>query len=547
MVHNSSNLAEKKTEVSVVKNKPSSGKKTAGNKRKRAATASVDKKTEAVRKASKKKKAPAGGNISRGRRTASVRGTSDRRKGSSGKNTSEVRTTAGKRPENDRDNLESRMSRRDEERARRRAERERKVRRQKIIMAVSLCIIVLSVVCVVLFCMSSVRLSFRLFQGDRYLAKEDYMKAQSAYEKALVIDDASVKAYRGLADNYSKQQMASEAEQILYTGWERTQDESLLHYYSVVVLNQAVAEINAKNCTLDTVEKCIRVLEQGSEEQKALELLTACYERLFKVTKEEDTCTMFLDEDMTQDVCSYTAYEQLVSRLLKAYQTGPSEAKKQVLKQYAVIDMPYMRISISHLESYLAVLTEINGALNDADLAETIACLTRAKEIEDYFGTAFDEFGAGNYAYARELVSEEAYQEIRDEFIEDNSGYWEGSVYIPVSREQIILHREEGSVRFSFPDSEDYVDHQGIITVWGTHQEDDGIQRSVISYEPPVEPGADSKTEYTIQYLYSNVKIDGQYVPQMNYRFDTKVTTSEGITTNAIGDWGGEHEWEIDY
>ena len=37
-----------------------------------------------------------------------------------------------------------------------------------------------------------------------------------------------------------------------------------------------------------------------------------------------------------------------------------------------------------------------------------------------------------------------------------------------------------------------------------------------------------------LQYLYSNVKINGQYVPQMNYRFDTKVTTEEGITTNAI-------------
>ena len=33
----------------------------------------------------------------------------------------------------------------------------------------------------------------------------------------------------------------------------------------------------------------------------------------------------------------------------------------------------------------------------------------------------------------------------------------------------------------------------------------------------------------------------------MNYRFDTKVTTEEGNTTVAIGDWGGEHEFEIDY
>ena len=116
-----------------------------------------------------------------------------------------------------------------------------------------------------------------------------------------------------------------------------------------------------------------------------------------------------------------------------------------------------------------------------------------------------------------------------------------------MSREQLVLHREDGQVRFSFLDGEQYDNHEGIIKVWGTKQEDDGVQRSVISYEPPAGGSSGSHTEYTVQYLYSNVKIDGQYVPQMNYRFDTKVTTEEGITTNAIGDWGGEHEWEIDY
>ena len=108
------------------------------------------------------------------------------------------------------------------------------------------------------------------------------------------------------------------------------------------------------------------------------------------------------------------------------------------------------------------------------------------------------------------------------------------------------MHREEGRVTFLFPDQADYDNRYGIITVWGTKQEDDGVQRSAVSYEPAVEDGAD-ETEYTIEYLYSNVKINGAYVPQMNFRFDTKVTTDEGITTNAIGDWGGEHEWEIDY
>jgi hypothetical protein len=117
-----------------------------------------------------------------------------------------------------------------------------------------------------------------------------------------------------------------------------------------------------------------------------------------------------------------------------------------------------------------------------------------------------------------------------------------------VSKEQLVLNREDGNVTFSFLDYDAYDNPQGIITVWGSKQEDDGIQRSVISYEPVSDTGEDfPHTEYTVQYLYSNVKINGAYVPQMNYRFDTKVTTEEGTTTTAIGDWGGEHEFEIDY
>ena len=105
------------------------------------------------------------------------------------------------------------------------------------------------------------------------------------------------------------------------------------------------------------------------------------------------------------------------------------------------------------------------------------------------------------------------------------------------------INNEDGKITFSFLGSKDYDASRGIITVWGSKQADDGIQRSVISYEPADEEGV----EYTIQYLYSNVKIDGAYVPQMNYRFDTKITTEEGTTTNAVGDWGGEHEFQIDY
>lgn len=438
-------------------------------------------------------------------------------------------------------------SRRDEERARRKAARERKVRRQKITMLVSSCIILLSVVFVVLFCLPSVKTAVRIFQGDRYRAKEDYVSAQSAYEKAVEADPASAKAYHYLAYVYEKQEKFTEAEQLLYTGWEKTEDEFLLQYYCTVVLNQAVDEINAGNCTLATVDKCVRALEHGVIDEKALELLGVCHDRLFQVKDGNETCTLFYDEDAAQDLCSYAEYEQLLRRMYAACQARPSEESKNILRQYAVIDMPHVRISVPHMDSYAALLTEISSLVSDVEITETIACLARAKEIEDYFGRAFDEFAAGNYAYGRELVSEEAYQKIRDDFITENSGYWEGSISIPVSREQMALHRKDGGVKFSFLSDEDYGNRQGIILISGAKQEDDGVQRSAVTYRPAVEEGATSSTEYTMQYLYSNVKIKGKYVPQMNYRFDTRVTTPEGVTTTAIGDWGGENEWEIDY
>ena len=446
------------------------------------------------------------------------------------------------------DDFEARMKRRDEERARRREARAKKVRRQKIAMAVSAVVIVAAaIISVVVFTRPSMKLSRSLSKGDKYVAQEDYENALSAYEGALQIDSTSVTAYRSIADTYLQQGKAAEAKQILYSGWEETQDEGILHYYCVELHNEAVEEVNQGNCTLSTVDKFIQVLELESDNTDTMEALRACYEYLFQVTDEEDTCMMFFDTDTSQDTCSYEEYEQLIRRMLTVYEGNPSDGLKNILARYTLIDMPYMWISIPHVDAYMTLLTDINQIIQDSDITETLACLDRAKEVQEYFSTAFTEFEAGNYAYARDLVATDSYQQIRDDFIGGNSGYWEGSVYIPVNREQLVLHREDEQVKFYFPDAGDYENHYGIIKVWGTVQEDDGVQRSAISYEPVEENGADSHTEYTVQYLYSNVKIGGQYVPQMNFRFDTKITTEEGITTNAIGDWGGEHEWEIDY
>ena len=513
------------------------GKRTGQAEKKKVKPATVEKKTG---QAEKKKTKPA--------TEEKKPGTGEKKKVKPISEEKKTGSTGDKngRAEN-REDFEIRMQRRDELRARRREERRRKVRRQKIAMAVCAGLIVVGAIAISVLSLPSMKLSRCLAKGGRYTEQSDYTNAQNAYENALKIDTESVEAYRGMADNYVAQGNIQEAKQILYTGWEQTQDEGLLHYYCVELYNEAVHEINEGNCTLATVDKCIQVLEQEPDNADAPGLLSTCYERLFRTEEEEAVCSMFFDADAAQDTCSYAEYESLVRRMLALYQAKPSEAMKAVLTQYVLIDMPYVQISVPHLEAYRILLTEVNSAVNDAGITETMACLARAKEVSDYFAEAFQEFEAGNYAYARELVVQESYQQIRDSFIEGNSGYWEGSVYIPVNKEQMVLHKEEGKVRFFFPDMDKYENYKDMIKVWGTKQEDDGVQRSAISYVPAAENEADSHTEYKVQYLYSNVKIGGQYVPQMNYRFDTEVTTDEGTTTNAIGDWGGEHEWEIDY
>lgn len=576
MSHNNSNLAEENTRsrMSVVEDSPAANKKETGKKKpaakKKPANAGktpAKKKTENTDKAAVKKKpvnadkAPVKKkpvNADKApvkKKSASTDKKAVRKKSVNGKKTAVKKVPAdtrkkdpGKKAKNgSSEDFEVRVRNRDEVRARRKQARLRKVRRQKIIMAVSSAVIVLAVIGIVLFCMPSMKLSRSLSSGDKYSARAEYADAQGAYEKALEIDSGSVRAYRGMAANYLAQEQTQEAKQILYTGWEQTQDQGVLDYYCTVIYNEAVVEINNKNCTLATVEKCIQVLEQKPGHEDALELMGTCYERLFKVSEEEETCVMFYDEDAAQDTCSYNEYEQLLRRLLALYQASPSERIKNILAQYAVIDMPYVRISIPHMGQYMALLTDINAVTGDAKITETLACLTRAKEIQEYFDAAFTEFESGNYAYARDLVAQESYQQIRDDFINENSGYWEGSTYIPVNREQIVLHNENGQIRFSFLSDEEYNNKQGIIRVWGTKQEDDGVQRSIISYLPTENNTGSEYTEYKVEYLYSNVKIGNQYVPQMNYRFDTIITTAEGTTTNAIGDWGGEHEWEIDY
>lgn len=427
------------------------------------------------------------------------------------------------------------------------AQRRKKVMMQKIAIAAALVVLVCAAGIGIFFNLPSSKLSRKLSAGDKYTESGDYELAQASYEEALQIDPTTVEAYRCLAQNNLDQDDSGAAKEILYTGWETTQDEGLLDYYCTLTLNEVVSEINDKNCSFATVDKCMQILRQDAGNARAIELLGTCYDRLFTESEEENSFMLFKDADTAADTCQYAAYEQMVRSMMSLYEQTPSEALKVVLARYAVIDVEYVYLSVSHLASYHQLLEDVGNVVDDAAVKELSACLAQAIEVENAFAGIFAEFEQGNYESAREFIVGDLYQQIQNAFILGESGYWEGAAAIPVNKEQMMIHKTEEGFFFSWLTFDEYEDSQGVITVWGSRQLDGGIQRTSISYEPAGENGTYyPHTEYIITYEYSNV-LKNDTLVQMNYRLKTQVTTQEGTTTDVIGDWGGEHEWETSY
>lgn len=428
-------------------------------------------------------------------------------------------------------------------RERRRKRRKRVVLIEKTIISALVAAILVGGGLLVYNLLPGVKVAKQLEEASAYMETEAYEDAIASCEEALEIDSSSVQAYRTMAGVYLTQEEVDSAERVLYQGWETTQDESLLQYYCTVLLNEAVADINNQSCTLKTLEKCVAVLEKDFDNADAYRLMGVCYERLFEAEPEQQG---LLCEANIDGACGFKMYQDLILRLLLVYEENPTEELLAEITRFAVPGTEIFNLEVEHLQEYGELLSRITAYADSEEIKQLAACTQKAVEMQEFFAEAFTIFESGEFEAIKEFMNKEEYIAIRDDFINGTMEYWHGKTYIPVSREKMKFVKEENGWMFAFANYEEYEDTRGVINVWGAKQEDAGVQRLCISYEPAGEEYY-PHTTYEFIYLYSNVQIGNEYVPMMNYRFETRVATPEGTTTKLIGDWGGEHEWTTEF
>lgn len=428
-------------------------------------------------------------------------------------------------------------------RERRRKRRKKIVMIERMVVALLIVVILVGGTTLVWNLLPGIKVARRLEAADAFVETMEYDEAIASCEEALQIDSKSIKAYRAMAGVYLTREDRESAEQILYRGWESTQDEGLLQEYCVYLLNDAVEDINGHNCTFSTLDRCVTVLEKEVNNADAYTLLDACYEQMFM----PEVTEIFCDADENGESC-FSGYLSIMNRLIQLYSRSPKEELKMEIVKFTVPQSGIVWINNSNLQEYLNLISDVISIGDEDTLVSLKNCLEKAVWAQNIFEPAFSIFESGEFEPIKEFMQSEDYISIRDQFMDGTMEYWSGKTYIPVSREKLKLMNENGSWSFSFADFEECPGTKGVINIWGAKQEDAGIQRLCISYEPASSNGEYyPHTTYEFVYLYSNVEIAGEYVPQMNYRFETRIAAHEGTTSELIGDWGGEHEWTMDY
>lgn len=393
---------------------------------------------------------------------------------------------------------------------------------------------------VIYFSLPGARAGRKLDQALEYMTAMDYVQAEEAYTQALTIDESSVRAYRGLADDYLAQGRQAEAEETLKKGYEVTGSEVLLQNYCATVLNDVVDQINSGTADFASIGRCLDILEENPGNREAFALLSTCADRIFYQDK-----SSYVMLDLNDGGDTFGQYRAVVDRLFALAQKD-SAAYGPVAAKFALAEGDAVYLSLSHVPAYREIL-EKALQLGAEGVQELLACLDKQEEISAYFAPMFAAFEAENYEAAKAFITEPEYVEIRDSFIDGSMEYWYGSTYIPVTKEAIVLLNREDGRCFSFVEDDSLAQPSGTIRVLGQKMEDLGVQRTGIEYVPPYEPGKYyPHREYEIVYwntMVSGIATDNtNVVSRMNYRFAEKIYTVEGMEANMIYDWGGANE-----
>lgn len=380
----------------------------------------------------------------------------------------------------------------------------------------------------------------KLDKAAEYMTAMDYVHAEEAYSEAISIDESSVKAYRGLADDYVAQGRYEDAEEILKKGYEATGEEVLLQNYAVTILNDVVNGINVGTADLNSVSRCLDVLEVSPDNADALKLLSVCAERILV---EDGSSRVMLDGMDGSE--TFGLYAAIMDRLFALAAAGGADYS-DVIFRYTVLPASDIYMSLSHADAYRSIL-ERAQQLGVTEAAELIACLDKQAEVSAYFEPMFAEFEAGNFKAAKEFIVTDRYIEIRDAFINGEMEYWKGDSYVPVTKEAIVFSKTENGWVFSYVENDSLAMPTGTIRVLAQVMKDLGVQRSSIEYVPAYEPGQYyPHTEYEIVYwntMVSGIATDNtNVVSRMNYRFAEKIYTTSGMEANMIYDWGGSNE-----
>lgn len=423
--------------------------------------------------------------------------------------------------------------------------RKRVVAAQKIAIGTVALAAVAGVACLVTFNVPSIRAGLQVSKAEKMVEKEQYEEAITHYKEALTFKSDNPVTYQSMAKVYLQMNDYEDAGEILQQGIEATGDETIKESYITVLLNDAVEDMNDDSHSWETLSTVMTVLDKQVDNAKAYEILDAFYNRFVGVSNESGVNELLMDEEHFDD------YIGALDAMLSIYEKQPNEELKVRIQKYAFLDNEVVNIPVDKLEHYSNTLNRVVEDTGCEDEMDWIGALNKAMEVHDFFTPMLREFEAENFKAARDFIVSDEYIAIRDAFIDGEMQYWENTTYQVVSDIGVSFKLDEGKRIFSFMEEEPSEAKSGFLKVWGFRWVDNGHLRTGISYVP-VHEGTNPYPykEYEIMYWWAtakNIELAESTYAKMNYRFETRIYTTEGMVTEVINDWGGTYEYKDTY